>query len=82
MYWLKNNYMEELMKNFKEWIKKNKVVIITVIITLAVILGFSIVEPERGDGIKTCKICNKKEVVLFGYCEKCADSFLEGLEED
>ena len=30
-----------------------------------------------GNGITTCKNCGRSEVVLFGYCEKCADDFLE-----
>ncbi len=31
----------------------------------------------RGDGITTCKNCGRKGVVLFGYCENCANSFLK-----
>ena len=68
------------MKNLWKWIKENRVAVLiagAICLVVAIIVFAGIVGSVEGDGITTCKNCGKKEVVLFGYCERCADGFLE-----
>ena len=30
-----------------------------------------------GDGKESCKNCGRSPVVAYGYCEKCAESFMD-----
>ena len=70
------------LKIIWEWIKENPVaVIISGVICLVVLVIALAGGGVEGDGVTTCKNCGKKEVVLFGYCERCADGFLEWQKE-
>ena len=59
--------------------KKNrkKIIAFLFLIVMCVLLTACGNSGPRGDGKTTCKNCGRKGVVLFGYCESCADSFLE-----
>ena len=73
--YLKVSETKEPLKNKKAWII-SAVAFVVVIATMFFNM-FPIGDWFYGDDIPTCKNCGKREVVAFGMCEDCADSFLD-----
>lgn len=64
----------------EEEINNDNFTVITVCLCIGIfilLLMPSCLKSGGGDGITTCKNCGKSEVVLFGYCSRCADGFLD-----
>ena len=72
--YLKVSESKEPLKNKTAWIIS--AIAFVVVITTMCFKMPSVYKWFQGDDIDTCKNCGKDEVVLFGYCEDCADSFL------
>ena len=66
---------KEPLKNKKAWIMS--VIAFVLLVIINPVNALLVDSNDRGgDGVTTCKNCGRREVVVFGMCENCADGFL------
>ena len=54
-----------------------RLLLVVFVVAIASALSACSCGGKRDDGVTTCKNCGRKGVVLYGYCESCANSFLK-----
>ena len=69
------NEPKDPLKNKKAWIMS--VIALVLLVVINPVNSFMASSGRGGDGVTTCKNCGRRGVEAFGYCERCADGFLD-----